>query len=298
MPSNKPIVLSIPVHGSSKYPYYLTDSRLLLNIEALYRRRGFTVMRNPHDIFDWTKWSKNLLNNPIDRKEAAAKLAFYIDNQLSSLQQKGELPKNVYLSLLGHSHGGNVAIQALQFLPFLEKKYNVSLTVHLTTCNTPAYTSTQRSFWQKDLPLVNGRNAEDPMAYQSVITTKKFYHNHIAIQDDYVVQAARGENTYDDNSISKNLVFNGDTGRIVRNDKTKIADTFIAKPDNNGWQFFPLFKSHHRESVKKAKFICEIIKVLGLNVPNFSNQQQLRDRLADIFPSVLQAPSKSLRPQN
>jgi len=85
--------------------------------------------------FDWSRsdhYSNGFFNDQIDRRKAAVDLA----NQVINRHQEGE-----DITLVGHSHGGNVSIQAVNLIKekLAQKKETKDVKVHLITISTPAY---------------------------------------------------------------------------------------------------------------------------------------------------------------
>jgi len=86
---------------------------------------------DPHHIDATFSWeSRNgYLNNETDRKNAAFDLVTHIIDY----RQKNNIT-NEEITLIGHSHGGNVAIQAAHYLNDI-----YGITVNIVNFNTPAY---------------------------------------------------------------------------------------------------------------------------------------------------------------
>ncbi|MDH5609353.1 MAG: hypothetical protein OEY56_07720 [Cyclobacteriaceae bacterium] len=112
------------IHGTASGPDMWTDDL------ANFIKRTVTT-NTTYDIkFRWNYQEgprkKNwLLNNESDRLRAAKSLVMHIENTYDPEQ---------HITLIGHSHGGNVAIQAAKLL---WEKYHIS--VEIVNFNTPAY---------------------------------------------------------------------------------------------------------------------------------------------------------------
>ncbi|WCL81584.1 alpha/beta hydrolase [Saprospira sp. CCB-QB6] len=81
--------------------------------------------------FSWTGSNNRLWNNKKDRAKAAERL---VDHVMATMNGKEDI------TLVGHSHGGNVALQAV---PILRKRldengYENEISIHLITVATPA----------------------------------------------------------------------------------------------------------------------------------------------------------------
>jgi RHS repeat-associated protein len=121
------------------------------------------------------RWHAPLWNNEKDRTLAAVQLVSYIISTRKYLLENKLINENEPVSLLGYSHGGNVAIQASNFLNNL-----FGIKVNLVTLSTPAYRS---GFIFKD--------PEDPRESSGIN-----YHVHISHQNDAVWFFATGLPSY------------------------------------------------------------------------------------------------------
>jgi len=143
--------------------------------------------------FTWPEGTNGFSNDESDRKKAAEKLAdWVIGHDLSGED----------ITLIGHSHGGNVAIQAIDLIreelgEDSEKKIN------LITIATPAYNGTD--------DLENPENT-------SVDSHTHFYSSRDLIQTigANIMGSKRAKKTYD-NSFTKDLKVNTKGSKATRN---------------------------------------------------------------------------------
>jgi len=109
--------LQLRQHDVTKTLFLLTDN-ITLNAE-----------------FNWgskfLNWGNGATNNQIDRNRAAKKLTKHVMNNYN--KEEG------VITLVGHSHGGNVAIQAAKMIrQRLDEEGNASIEIHIITIATPA----------------------------------------------------------------------------------------------------------------------------------------------------------------
>ena len=112
------------VHGSTQKSTGLQLTKQTRN--EIIRITGNTI----YD--DGFRWNSYLLNNESSRAVDARSLADYIVNRRIEMMRGGTVSEGEPISLVGYSHGGNVAIQAAAIL----KSYGIP--VNLLTISTPA----------------------------------------------------------------------------------------------------------------------------------------------------------------
>lgn len=139
-----------------------------------------TLTRNVHSdaTFSWRQQSKSYLNDENDRRIAALFLVQHVMDY-----RKANKIADEEITLIGHSHGGNVAIQAAQML---HDKYGIQ--VNVINFNTPAYND----------PL----SSENP-AYNSGINSLR----HFYTKQDGVAGGLAGDDKYTDGNLTP--VFDG-----------------------------------------------------------------------------------------
>lgn len=302
MKKEKEVMLSIPVHGTGQNPYNIASMPLLSNLENMYSMRGYDVYKPVGPVFDWTSVSKDILNSPSDRRQAALQLVKYMDNEIKILKRIKQLPSHLNISLLGYSHGGNVAIQTLPFLAGLAKAYGIKITVQLITCSTPAYTSNIK--FPGSLPLVNGLNAEDPAGYLSKInqvnSNVKVFHHAISVTTDKIISAALGSNSYD-NSYSKNLVFTPDYN-VEKNDKEpNVISPYAKKKENESFTIVDTGKKRtHALPLLNSRMIRQILGFVGKDIPFLPSRKMniIISNESLFFPVVKGLRPSHLRPNN
>ncbi|HBG69435.1 MAG: hypothetical protein A2W93_15335 [Bacteroidetes bacterium GWF2_43_63] len=129
-------------------------------------------------------WDAPLLNKETDRFISALVLTVHVMKTRATMLASGQISENEPVTLIGYSHGGNVAIQAAGFLS------SIGINVNLITVATPAY---------------NGKNdSENPANHPGIKNHYSFVHI-----DDPVQTFAGGEIYY----------FNNKTENFVLEDK-------------------------------------------------------------------------------
>jgi hypothetical protein len=152
------------VHGTNSNP-----GRWLQNPNTVTVLQAITTNQRINTDFSWEDLS-GTLNNEKDRFKAAERLAdFVIQNRV-----EGE-----DITLIGHSHGGNVAIQAAEII-----SQRTGLSINLITIATPVYEKATHP----------GTN-EDPGRKRGAIN----YHVHIYNDIDGVQGGLAGGDRYNNN---------------------------------------------------------------------------------------------------
>jgi RHS repeat-associated protein len=170
------------VHGT-------TQTETGVNITPEAKRELMRITGNTK-INDGFRWNAPLSNNSMTRNMSANKLVKYIIKERASMMKNGEITEDEAISLIGYSHGGNVAIQAARKLG----KHGVK--VNLVTLSTPAYNTNGND------ALGGGMDSEDPRAAESGINA----HTQIVHEKDKVVNIATGEHTYTNGKTTNRVV--------------------------------------------------------------------------------------------
>lgn len=123
------------------------------------------------------------------RNMSANKLVDHIVKTRMSMIKKGDITEEEAVSLIGYSHGGNVAIQAARKFGKMDVKVN------LITLSTPAYNTDGKD------ALGGGLDNEDPRSAKDGINS----HYQIVNEKDNVVNIAGGEEEYK-NDFTKNYM--------------------------------------------------------------------------------------------
>lgn len=163
------------VHGTSSDPSRWNN---LKTIEAIKIISGNSTVNSK---FDWSELS-GPFNNQTDRAEAANSLAEHV---LANLMD-GES-----ITLVGHSHGGNVAIQAINIIRKSLDEAGDSRKINLITISTPSY---------------NGEN--DPENPSNAVFDKHthIYNNIDGVQNDLAnVAGSKPARRYYKNSNTNNV---------------------------------------------------------------------------------------------
>jgi RHS repeat-associated protein len=159
--------------------------------------------------FSWGKVSYLSNKRDIERKAAANSLALHVLTIRKEMLESGEINSDEPITLIGYSHGGNVAIQAAEII-----YQKTGIKSNVITIATPAY---------------NDNSSEDPKDKEGI---KK--HIHIYSEFDGVDKIAGGRETYN-NSTSINYKMDGnyfeDDGNIGthsnigdKNKNSKLGD--------------------------------------------------------------------------
>jgi hypothetical protein len=136
--------------------------------------------------FDWSKRA-GFFNQPGGREKEGDKFAQHVDNVLTEMKKNGQLDPNkpVQITVVGFSHGGNVAIAATPELADVMRKHglNDNGSLHLVTVSTPAYN--------------NGGN-EDPAYARREAANRGLdvHHTHFSPKNDGVIRLALGNAYY------------------------------------------------------------------------------------------------------
>ncbi|WP_317170311.1 RHS repeat-associated core domain-containing protein, partial [Taishania pollutisoli] len=153
--------------------------------------------------FSWGGFSMQLNTREFHRKIASINLANHVIEQRNELMKTGKITEDEPITLVGYSHGGNVAIQAADYI------YELSgIKVNIITVATPAY---------------NDESQEDPATKEGILR-----HIHLYSEYDGVDAMAGADETYNNKSsinykVSKDYIPNEgsiDT-HINMGDKTK-----------------------------------------------------------------------------
>lgn len=155
--------------------------------------------------------SNGFTNNQSDRAEAAGALAEHVLSNLANGED---------ITLIGHSHGGNVAIQAIDLIQAGLDEANDDRSINLITIATPAY---------------NGESDPENPANTSVDSHTHFFSEFDQVQTT-LANAVGSKN-------AKRTYSNGLTNNIKVNDQAK-SNTY--KPYNPYTNQLP--------SLKKGKY--------------------------------------------
>lgn len=169
------------IHGTTQ-----TETGVQITPEAkkeLMRITGNTK------IDDGFRWNAPIHNNSLMRNMSAKQLVHYIVQKRLSMIKNNEITEDEVISIIGYSHGGNVAIQAAR------KLGKLGIEVNLVTLSTPAYNTDGYDAYG------GGFDSEDPRNSKDGINA----HIQIVHEKDDVVNIATGTEKYN-NANSKNHV--------------------------------------------------------------------------------------------
>jgi hypothetical protein len=184
------------IHGTENGPgnvYPVTKAIA----EALDKTTSGKVLYNSN-----FKWTGTLVNEEyVFRQGASWSLASHVLSGIDKAIQDGTFDRNkpIVINLVGHSHGGNVAIQAIDDIAkgLKERGLNNNTAIHLTTLATPVY----------ELSLMeNPVNAAKKAAQYGV----SVQHTNFHIQGDPVIRIAKGHNEYH-NNFTRNIELKWDS---------------------------------------------------------------------------------------
>ncbi len=227
----KPLVLQIFLHGTDN-PFTIVTEGEVTQVTCEYFDKDFkkkfanVYLKENYDVlqqnFSWGNFN-GPLHQAQDRKSASNKLTTEIRFTLQKLKKQGKLPKDMRIALIGHSHGGNVAINALRHLKDTALMFGVNLTVDLYTINTPTYTDKVGIDYKVVLPAsgmgavyVPTRyvmNFEDPRRYINIADLGKnvtVNHLHAGVKGDIAVRVAIGGISYGENGVTKSVIYSND----------------------------------------------------------------------------------------
>lgn len=183
------------VHGTKNGPGNVENvTRTIAN--ALNRTTSGPVIYN--SAFSWEQHS-GYTNNEEGRMLASWDLKKHVLHSIDTNLKNGTLDRNkpLVINLVGFSHGGNVAIQAVDDITEELKKrgLNTNTAIHLTTLSTPAYTFTvlENPDWAAKAARNDG---------------VRFAHSHFSVEGDGVIVTANGDRFYN-SKISKNYSMPG-----------------------------------------------------------------------------------------
>jgi hypothetical protein len=207
------------IHGTNESSPRFTPT----SIEQFKRITGNTVA---NDKFSWGDKAGTLNSRDYERKVSAEELVSYIETQRSALMKKGEISESEPVSLVGYSHGGNVAIQAIKIL---KDKYNIK--VNLLTISTPAYNEDVYNVAPSGIPAPTmAPNPENPADNDGINA-----HTHIVHEKDHVVDIAGGSHVFKKSSLH-------DVNNIMITDKDLPIPY---KSDTDNLIEFPDFIRYH-----------------------------------------------------
>ena len=166
----------------------MNTSKFMFNPDAIkqFERIGGNTLTD--NGFSWGGKGNYLNSRYGQRKTAAKDLANYVAKQRKLGIENGSIKPNEPITLVGYSHGGNVAIQAAEQIEKLTGQK-----VQIITYATPAY---------------NDKSIEDPATNNSISK-----HINIFPDGDWVQGGVAGEETYN-NGYTVNYKLNLELGHI------------------------------------------------------------------------------------
>ncbi|MFN6350702.1 MAG: RHS repeat-associated core domain-containing protein, partial [Chitinophagales bacterium] len=143
------------------------------------------------------RWNSPLYNDEAMRKVSARELAKHVIEQRSIMMSKGLISEKEPITLVGYSHGGNVAIQAVEYI----KKELPNVNVNLITISTPAYNETK----EVELAPGPGINSVKEITRHNENPADKGIENHTHIYHHFdMIQGVAGGDQYYKNEKTEN----------------------------------------------------------------------------------------------
>jgi hypothetical protein len=224
---SKSLVLQIFLHGTDDASTLLSQGSVTQidstyfsadfknSFAAAYQNQDYNVLQQN---FNWGD-NNGPTHQASDRKSVSNKLTTELRATLQKLKDQGKLPKDMRIALIGHSHGGNVAINGLRHLKDTAAMFGVKLTVDLYTINTPTYTNrvgedyrmVTNGGYATAVPSRYVMNYEDPRRYinqANLGNNVTVNHFHAGVKGDVVVRAAGGGNSYGENGVTRGVTYN------------------------------------------------------------------------------------------
>lgn len=203
-------ILVVGVHGTNNGHAQVANVTTAIADKLVGTTSG-TVLKDSS--FDWSApqnmpntaaerhGTAHTLNGPEDRNVAANRLSEHVLGLIDRQYANGTFSRDkpLVINLAGFSHGGNVAIQAVDNITegLKQRGLNKEAGIHLTTLSTPAYTG------PNDQENPNGTARAAAKADGVSLS-----HTHFAVKGDGVIAAARGYDSYN-NNLTKDYVIPG-----------------------------------------------------------------------------------------
>jgi hypothetical protein len=204
-------ILVIGIHGTENTPDNVTNvtntiarglqsttnGPVLVNSSFDWRARSETIQNMDGTISNVpVAGTAHTLNGTGDRNIASKEFAKHVLANVDYAYERGGFSRDkpLVIDLAGFSHGGNVAILAIDEIAAGLKKrgLNEEAGIHLTTMSTPAYNGS--------------RSQENPNGTARAATNSNgisFVHTAFAVPGDGVINAAFGSDTYTVNNNSR-----------------------------------------------------------------------------------------------
>ncbi|MEM9836748.1 MAG: RHS repeat-associated core domain-containing protein [Bacteroidota bacterium] len=192
---------AVILHGTTQVEHSFSNAAL----DELQR-----IGNNSMRIEDIT-WHAPLLNTKNSRRNSARKVAAQIIKRRNGLIESGEISADEPITLVGYSHGGNVAIQTAQLL-----EDELGTEVNLITVSTPAYNGDRgRDGWML---------TEDPAKANGIGNHLQIVHENDKVASKYAM--GNNEATYTGGATNN---------RVITNEEIPISDGIQAHylPNNS-----------------------------------------------------------------
>jgi len=169
---------AVLIHGTTQTS---TGHSFSKNAVDQLQRIGGNTERN-----ESFRWNAPLTNTSTSERALAAKqLTSHVTELRNNLIQNGTITADEPITLVGYSHGGNVAIQAADLI-----QEATGLKVNLLTVSTPAYET------HKSLEKAGLKGLEDPNKKSSISSHIQIVHENDAVTSFW----AQGNDTYDESN--------------------------------------------------------------------------------------------------
>ncbi len=209
-------VFTFGVHGTENTPDNIRQVSGRISQEVGKTTDGTNLWDNG---FDWRArqggrghpmpGTAHLHNGVDDRRMAAERLEDYVVNRVVNAAANNKIAKGepLVVNLVGFSHGGNVSLQAAAGIAEeLKERGFKNVAIHVNTLSTPAYNQeTGHPNWgwgHRNNSLPNPENPANVRRQVEALGVR-FAHTHMGIEQDGVATAARGQDRYDNNGVTR-----------------------------------------------------------------------------------------------
>lgn len=210
-------IFTFGVHGTENTPDNIRQVSGRISSEVGKTTDGANLWDNG---FDWrarnargpVPGTAGLNNDVDDRRIAADRLEDYVVGRVVNAAANNRISKGepLVVNLVGFSHGGNVSFQAAAGIA-KELKENgfTNVAIHVNTLSTPAYNQqTGHPNWGWGHRNESQPNPENPANVKRQLDALgvRFAHTHLGIDRDGVATAARADDRYTNNGVTRQQI--------------------------------------------------------------------------------------------
>jgi hypothetical protein len=207
-------IFTFGVHGTENTPANVRQVSGRISSEIGKTTDGENLWDNG---FDWrarnargpVPGTAGLNNDVDDRRIAADRLEDYVVGRVVNAAANNRISKGepLVINLVGFSHGGNVSFQAAEGIARgLKENGFTNVAIHVNTLSTPAYNQqTGHPNWGWGHRNESQPNPENPANVRRQVEAHgvRFAHTHLGIEQDGVATAAKGQDRYDNNGVTR-----------------------------------------------------------------------------------------------